>query len=93
MPCVRRSGWPSSSLVFPVFVARLLHALGHHVHGLLERDLLPLRAVRAAVENVLHAMRAGDQLERRRAFRDKGSRSRSAKRGSPSMSMILSSLT
>src|SRR5579862_7554819 len=52
----------------PMFVAGLLHALGNHVHGALERDALPCLAVRAPVKNVVHAMRAGDELKCRSAF-------------------------
>ncbi len=56
-------------LVLPFVVTRLLHALRHHFHRLIERDFFPLRAMRAAVENVGDAMRARHQLERGRALR------------------------
>src|SRR5207237_3287593 len=53
----------------PRLVARLLHALCDHLHRLLERDELPFRPARPAVEAVVDAMAAGDELEAGRSFR------------------------
>src|SRR4051812_27881366 len=48
---------------FPGLVAGLLHALGDHLHRLLERDDFPFRPARPPVQALVDAMRAGDELE------------------------------
>jgi hypothetical protein len=50
-------------LVLPMFVASFFDAGGHHVHGLIERDLLPRLRVWAPVEDVMDAMGSGYKLE------------------------------
>src|SRR6266545_1578225 len=55
--------------LLPRLVARPLHALRDHLHRLLERDRLPRRPAGPAVEDLLGAVGAGHELERRRALR------------------------
>ena len=42
--------------LLPVLLARVLHAVGDHVHGLFQRDPLPRGTVGTAVKNVLFAL-------------------------------------
>ena len=63
-PSVRSTFQPCSSTLLPVVLARGDHALGDHVHRLLELELLPLGAARAAVLHLRQAARLLDQLAR-----------------------------
>src|SRR4051794_36966057 len=60
---------PFVVLLFPSVLASAFDALGDHLHGGLERNLLPCFSVRPAIQDVLFTMRSGDELERRRPFR------------------------
>ena len=55
--------------VLPALAPRLQEALRHHVHRGLEIELGPLRRVRRAVQHLLLALRARDELLARAALR------------------------
>lgn len=56
-PCETKIG------LLPMRIASLPDALRHHVHGSIERNPLPFRAMRAAVHHMVNAVRAGDKLK------------------------------
>src|SRR4051794_14534899 len=60
-------------LLLPGLPARLDDPVGHHVQRLVQRQPFPVRAVRAAVQDVVAPGRAGGQLERAGALRAESS--------------------